>query len=171
MLEGDECHATRQSRWKRIETAEVMAVDSVQQSSQGSAHWEGDIWMKYWKEVGELLKGWLSEGGWREGRAWKKTLSQDSHLCLGNHLGRPWWLSNNVDLLMFPNLSQETVLGFLGDNSSPCFSPCCVVVQNVCRSYSSVQNPTVGPCYYSDRSQSLGNAFLGPSQPGSKLPH
>jgi len=26
--------------------------------------------MKYWKEVGELLKGWLSEGGWREGRAW-----------------------------------------------------------------------------------------------------
>ena len=43
--------------------------------------------MKYWKEVGELLKGWLSEGGWREGRAWEKTLRQDSHLCLGNHLG------------------------------------------------------------------------------------
>ena len=38
MLEGDECHMTRQSRWKRIETAEVTAVDSVQQSSQGSAH-------------------------------------------------------------------------------------------------------------------------------------
>ena len=73
MLEGDERHVTRQSRWKRIETAEVMAVDSAQQSSQGSAHWEGYIWMKYWKEVGELLKGWLSEGGWREGRAWEKT--------------------------------------------------------------------------------------------------
>lgn len=38
MLEGDERHVTRQSRWKRIETAEVMAVDSAQQSSQGSAH-------------------------------------------------------------------------------------------------------------------------------------